>query len=147
MISSSEIVPVDDTAAPRWVYIVSPLRIFHSPRYLRMLAQMRNHFPTAAFIIGRDASTSSNGRPPKWPSSVRQSACVCVFPDHEGWISRGVWDEMWDTVAQDVMVVVTDGDSLVRPVDEIMVAEINPRNQWHFARLAFRNWASRIDGA
>lgn len=144
---SPEIVPANDALFPRCVYIASPLSTFRSPRFLRMLAKMGDHFSGVEFIIGRDESISGDGRRESWPFMLRQCVAVCVFPDHEGWISRGVWTQMRDAVAHGVWVLIADGNGSIANFDWGLVREVNSQDRRRYARLALHRESARTGGA
>lgn len=152
MISLNDIVPVgaapaDDTSARHFVYVASPLSTLQSPRLLRILASLGNRFPEADFILSRDPITFDERPRVSCSQILRQCVVVCIVPDHEGWISRRLWDEMWEAVNLGLFVIVPDDRVSIRRIERVRVLEFNPLDPRRFARLGFRDEPCHMVGA
>ena len=148
-INRVETAAANETDGRHFVYIASPLSTFRSPRYHRILARLGDGLPNSEFIIGRDRSEFDDAEDverARWSAILRQCTMMCVIPDHEGWISQRIWEEMWDAVNHDLHVLVATADGWLTPLDRVTVREFHPGERRRFARFAFRDWPQRTGG-
>lgn len=80
------------------VYVASSLSTYDTDRYDQMVESVREHFPHADLLPARDQFTSNADWRRRWPGMLPTLQAVVFFDDGEGWIGRGVLEEI--TTAQ-----------------------------------------------
>lgn len=126
---------------------MSPLSTFQSARILRVLTAMEGQFADSDVVLACEEAGSRDEYRAIRPRTLRQCAAVCVVPDQEGWISRGVWEEMWNALEQGIRVYVADENGSIRWFPGITVLGFITNGQRRFARLVFRDWSQGTGNA
>lgn len=76
------------------VYLAAPKSEYGSPRYARLVALTRKHFPDAEVIEARTAFSDTADWRASWPDILATLSALVFLTTETGWIGRGVWAEI-----------------------------------------------------
>jgi hypothetical protein len=117
----------------RPVYLAYSLHGHQTARSRWFIRLARRCFPNAAVISACEQFSSNVDWLLRWPEILPTVAAVCVFPDADGWVGRGVWDELCDALAYGVPVFVLTNTRLHTWSDVTLIE--SGRDWRRYARL------------
>ncbi len=123
------------------VYLAAPKSEYGSPRYARLVALTRKHFPDAEVIEARTAFSDTADWRASWPDILATLSALVFLTTETGWIGRGVWAELRE--ARDCGLPIyhlTDGGRLVALAD-LAFSRPRPDNWVAHVRVMVANGA------
>lgn len=121
------------------VYLAAPKSEYGSPRYARLVALTRKHFPDAEVIEARTAFSDTADWRASWPDILATLSALVFLTTETGWIGRGVWAEIRE--ARDLGLPVyhlTDRGRLV-PLPDLTFSRPNPEDWTAHVRVTVAN--------
>ena len=125
------------------VYIAAPISSFGSPRYERMLGQLREALPEAEMVEARRAFRSNEHWRSHWPEILAGINRLAFLTADDGTIGAGVFQELMDARFAGLTVeLITDEGSLL-PLEALVFAYVGDGDPVRFARVERRTSRKR----
>lgn len=98
------------------VYVASPITTYGTTRYGAMLDRLHELWPEAEMIPARNLFASNADWRRRWSNALPTLDAVVFFDDGEGWIGRGVLEEITTAQRSGIPVFyLADGWPLAEP--------------------------------
>ncbi len=138
--------PKDEGEPPRRargaVYFAAPLTTYDTPRYGYALLWLGANLPQATIIGAREAFTDRADWLARWPAVVGGCAALTFITDEDGYIGRGVADEIALALLHGKPVHLLTGDGrrsnprpLLVPYERLRLGTPDPRDWRRWQRV------------
>jgi hypothetical protein len=121
------------------VYLAAPKSEYGSPRYARLVALARKHFPDAELIEARTAFADTADWRASWPDILASLSALVFLTTEMGWIGRGVWAEIREARHLGLPVYHLTDRGLLVPLPHLTFSRPNPEDWTAHVRVTVEN--------
>ena len=117
------------------IYLSAPLPLYRSQRYTSGLARLGALCPGVVILEALEEYRSTLDWSERMPATLSRASALVFLTTREGWIGRGVWDEIDAARKRGMPVYHLSDEGRLIPADALAFTDPDPSNWTHHVQV------------